>query len=73
MTERDKILGRIREALQTTAPLPGSHGEAHVHTSAESPAAQARDKAHRLALEQIAAADGPQAAEARSALATPAA
>jgi C-terminal processing protease CtpA/Prc len=33
------------------------------------PAAQARDEAHRLALEQVAAADGPQAAEARSALA----
>ena len=43
MTEREKILGRIREALQTTAPLPGSHGEVHTHTSAESPAAQARD------------------------------
>jgi hypothetical protein len=40
-----------------------------IHT----PAAQARDKAHRLALEQVAAADGPQAAEARSALAAPAA
>ena len=38
-----------------------------VHT----PAAQARDEAHRLALEQVAAADGPQAAEARSALAAP--
>jgi len=25
MTERDNILGRIREALQTKAPLPGSH------------------------------------------------
>jgi len=38
-----------------------------IHT----PAAQARDEAHRLALEQVAAADGPQAAEARSALAAP--
>ncbi len=36
-----------------------------IHT----PAARARDKAHRLALEQVVAADGPQAAEARSALA----
>ena len=25
MTERENILGRIREALQTQAPLPGSH------------------------------------------------
>jgi C-terminal processing protease CtpA/Prc len=40
-----------------------------IHT----PAAQARDKAHQLALEQVAAAGGPQAAEARSALAVPAA
>jgi len=38
-----------------------------IHT----PAAQARDEAHRLALEQVAAADGPQAAEARSALSAP--
>ena len=28
------------------------------------PAAQARDRAHRLALEQVITADGPQAAEA---------
>jgi L-lactate dehydrogenase complex protein LldG len=27
MTEREKIFGRIREALKTRAPLPGSHGE----------------------------------------------
>lgn len=40
-----------------------------IHT----PAAQARDKAHRLALEQVAATGGPQAAEARSALTAPAA
>ena len=26
MTEREKILGRIREALTTKAPLPGHHG-----------------------------------------------
>lgn len=32
MTERDKILGRIREALQVTAPMPGTRG--HTHTSA---------------------------------------
>lgn len=28
MSEREKILARIREALQTPAPLPGSHGHA---------------------------------------------
>jgi L-lactate dehydrogenase complex protein LldG len=43
MTEREKILGRIREALRMTAPQPGWHGEVQVHTSAESPAAHARD------------------------------
>ena len=26
MTEREKILGRIREALKTPAPFPGAHG-----------------------------------------------
>ena len=25
MTEREKILARVREALKTPAPLPGSH------------------------------------------------
>jgi L-lactate dehydrogenase complex protein LldG len=29
MTEREKILARVREALKTPAPLPGSHGEIH--------------------------------------------
>lgn len=29
MTSREKILGRIREALQVKAPAPGHHGEAH--------------------------------------------
>ena len=29
MTEREKILTRVREALKTQAPLPGSHGEIH--------------------------------------------
>jgi L-lactate dehydrogenase complex protein LldG len=29
MTSREKILGRIREALQAKAPVPGQHGEAH--------------------------------------------
>jgi hypothetical protein len=35
----------------------------------EAAAAQARDTAYRLALEAVAAADGPSAAEARAALA----
>jgi L-lactate dehydrogenase complex protein LldG len=41
--EREKILCRIREALQTKAPLPGSHGETPAHTHTESPASHARD------------------------------
>jgi len=44
MSERENILGRIREALQFDAPLPGSHG--HVATenaAAESPASHARE------------------------------
>ena len=44
MSERENILGRIREALQTKAPQPGSHGEvAATHTSAGSPASHARE------------------------------
>lgn len=45
MSERENILGRIREALQTKAPLPGSHtaGGATTHPVSESPAAQARE------------------------------
>jgi L-lactate dehydrogenase complex protein LldG len=35
MTEREKILARVREALKTPAPLPGSHGETHLHASAK--------------------------------------
>lgn len=30
MTEREKILARVRVALKTPAPLPGSHGEIHL-------------------------------------------
>jgi len=33
MTEREKILARVREALKVTAPLPGSHGETLLATS----------------------------------------
>jgi L-lactate dehydrogenase complex protein LldG len=43
MSERENILGRIREALQTKAPLPGSHGDACEHTPTEPPASHARD------------------------------
>lgn len=35
MTEREKILARVREALRVAAPLPGSHGETHLPTSAK--------------------------------------
>jgi L-lactate dehydrogenase complex protein LldG len=42
MTEREKILARVREALKTAAPLPGSHDESHLPASAKiiSPARQ---------------------------------
>jgi L-lactate dehydrogenase complex protein LldG len=43
MTEREKILGRIREALSVPAPMPGQHGAAHSATSVASPAAHARE------------------------------
>ena len=39
MSERENILGRIREALKVTAPLPGSHGDADDHAPAERPTA----------------------------------
>jgi L-lactate dehydrogenase complex protein LldG len=36
MTEREKILGRIREALTVTAPPPGEHGpDTHPHAAGE--------------------------------------
>jgi L-lactate dehydrogenase complex protein LldG len=35
MTEREKILARVREALKTPASMPGSHGETHLPTSAK--------------------------------------
>ena len=42
MSERENILGRIREALQTQAPRPGSHGEevGHAPMSAATTARQ---------------------------------
>src|SRR5450432_2067198 len=33
MTEREKILARVREALKVAAPLPGAHGETHLPAS----------------------------------------
>ena len=33
MTEREKILGRIREALQIGAPAPGAHGNGSSHAT----------------------------------------
>jgi L-lactate dehydrogenase complex protein LldG len=43
MSERDNILGRIREALQVKAPLPGSHGTVFEPATAEPPVAHARE------------------------------
>ena len=43
MSERENILGRIREALQSKAPFPGVHGETVAPVSAESPASHARE------------------------------
>jgi len=51
------------------SPVSGTSWEGTgVTPDIPTPAAQARDRAHRLALEQVITADGPQAAEARSAL-----
>jgi L-lactate dehydrogenase complex protein LldG len=43
MTERENILGRIREALRTAAPRPGSHGTSQTQTPAAPPVNQARE------------------------------
>ena len=43
MSERENILGRIREALQTEALLPGSDGDDHFHAPAVLPANRARE------------------------------
>lgn len=44
MTEREKILARIREALTVQAPLPGHHGAGHAHRApAAAPSAEARE------------------------------
>ena len=43
MTEREKIFGRIREALSVIAPVPGHHGSAKAGAhKASAPALQAR-------------------------------
>ena len=50
MSERENILGRIREALKVSAPLPGSHGERSAeHRSAGESTANARSNASRSA------------------------
>ena len=43
MSERENILGRIREALTVPAPLPGSHGDTTARVSIEPPARHARE------------------------------
>jgi L-lactate dehydrogenase complex protein LldG len=43
MSERENILGRIREALQLSAPEPGSHSHTSAHGSESSPANHARE------------------------------
>jgi L-lactate dehydrogenase complex protein LldG len=42
MTEREKILARVREALKTPAPLPGAHGEVRPLVAAQEHASTAR-------------------------------
>ena len=42
MSEREKILGRIREALQIKAPLPGTHSHTGLQVSAKQPSALIR-------------------------------
>jgi L-lactate dehydrogenase complex protein LldG len=56
MSEREKILARVREALKTPAPLPGSHGETHLPVSAKiiSPARQWLPKVGESFDEQLA-------------------
>ncbi|MFO1488763.1 MAG: LUD domain-containing protein [Verrucomicrobiota bacterium] len=43
MTEREKILGRIREALTVKAPVPGHHGHGKSSSTAAPPSAHARE------------------------------
>jgi len=54
MSERENILGRIREALKVNAPRPGAHDEPDAgHLSADDPAT----RAHRLAARAGTASD----------------
>ncbi len=39
MSEREKILGRIREALSVPAPVPGAHDHKHAHPVSEAESA----------------------------------
>jgi L-lactate dehydrogenase complex protein LldG len=48
MSEREKILGRIREALQTQAPLPGLVGQASRLSSSGKPISQEQPLAGSL-------------------------
>ena len=43
LSEREKILGRIREALKAPAPRPGAHGDPAAQVLTNSPASQARE------------------------------
>jgi L-lactate dehydrogenase complex protein LldG len=43
MTERENILGRIREALQVKSPRPGSHGDSDASATGEPPVARASE------------------------------
>jgi L-lactate dehydrogenase complex protein LldG len=43
MNEREKILGRIREALQNMAPYPGQHHGKEAHLPEEPPVTDARE------------------------------
>ena len=43
MTEREKIFGRIREALTIQAPMPGHHGGGHNAPASGAPSAHARE------------------------------
>jgi L-lactate dehydrogenase complex protein LldG len=42
MTEREKIMVRVREALKAQAPLPGPHGEGHAPVSTQTQTSTAR-------------------------------
>jgi L-lactate dehydrogenase complex protein LldG len=54
MTEREKILVRVREALKTPAPWPGAHGETRLPASGTSTARQWLPKVGETFEEQLA-------------------